>query len=76
MRGEHVRLIVLAEAVALAVRDWSPPPELEDVTRAAMTVSLSNAMVAGEERVGPIRATVAAAGLRRRRTIPVSAGAE
>ena len=56
MRGEHGRLIVLTEPVALAVRDWSPPPELEDVTRAAMTVLLSNAMVAGEERVGPIRA--------------------
>jgi predicted ATPase/DNA-binding SARP family transcriptional activator len=56
IRGEHGRLIVLTEAVAEAMRDWTPSPELEDVTRAAMTVLLSNAMVAGEERTGPIRA--------------------
>jgi predicted ATPase/DNA-binding SARP family transcriptional activator len=56
MRGEHGRLIVLAEAVAEAVRDWTPPPELIDITRGAMTVLLSHAMVAGQERVGPIRA--------------------
>ena len=56
MRGEHGRLIVLTEGVADAVRDWRPPPELEDVTRAAMTILMSNSMIAGEERIGPIRA--------------------
>ncbi|HET6870708.1 MAG TPA: BTAD domain-containing putative transcriptional regulator [Solirubrobacteraceae bacterium] len=55
MRGEHGRLIVLTEAVAGAVGDWRPPPELEDVTRAAMLVQLSNAMIAGGERIAPIR---------------------
>lgn len=55
IRGEHGRLIMLTEAVAGAVRDWRPPPELQDVTRAAMSVLLSNAMIAGAERIGPIR---------------------
>jgi predicted ATPase/DNA-binding SARP family transcriptional activator len=56
IRGEHGRLIVLTEAVANAARGWMPPPELADITRGAMTVLLSNAMIAGEERVAPIRA--------------------
>jgi len=56
MRGEHGRLIVLTDAVADAVVDWTPTPELTDVTRGAMTVLLSNAMVAGQERTSPIRA--------------------
>ena len=56
MRGEHARLIVLTEGVADAVRDWQPPPDQEDVTRAAMTILMSNSMIAGEERIGPIRA--------------------
>jgi hypothetical protein len=56
LRGEHARLIALAGSVANAVRDWSPPAELEDVTRAAMSVLLSNAVIVGDERIGPIRA--------------------
>ncbi|HET7051614.1 MAG TPA: BTAD domain-containing putative transcriptional regulator [Solirubrobacteraceae bacterium] len=63
IRGEHGRLIVLARGVADAVRDWRPPPELEDVTRAAMTILLSNAMIAGDERIGPIREMVQRLGL-------------
>jgi hypothetical protein len=55
IRGEHGRLIVLTDPVADAVRDWHPPPGLEDVTRAAMSVQLTNAMVGGEERIAPIR---------------------
>ena len=58
IRGEHGRLVVLAHAVADAVRDWQPPVELEDATRGAATILLSNAMFAGEERVGPIRALI------------------
>ncbi len=58
IRGEHGRLIVLTETVGDAVRDWRPPPELEDVTRAAMTVLLTNAMVGGEERIAPIRSVL------------------
>ncbi len=56
IRGEHGRLIVLTDPVADAVRDWRPPRELEDVTRAAMIVQLTHAMIGGEERIAPIRA--------------------
>ncbi|HJS96211.1 MAG TPA: BTAD domain-containing putative transcriptional regulator, partial [Solirubrobacteraceae bacterium] len=56
IRGEHGRLIALTDAVADAVRDWRPPPELADITRAAMTVQLTNAMIGTEDRIAPIRA--------------------
>jgi predicted ATPase/DNA-binding SARP family transcriptional activator len=56
IRGEHGRLIGLTAAVTEAIGNWEPPPELRDVTRAAMTLLLSNAMVAGEPRVAPVRA--------------------
>jgi predicted ATPase/DNA-binding SARP family transcriptional activator len=62
IRGEHGRLIALTDAVAGAVVEWRPPPELEDVTRAAMAVQLTNAMVGGEERVAPIRDMLARLG--------------
>ncbi len=58
IRGEHARLIALSEAIADAVRDWRPPPELEDVTRAALAVQLTNVMIGGEERIAPIRAAL------------------
>src|SRR5262249_25580892 len=43
MRGEHGRLFALTRAIADAVRDWTPPPELQDAARAAFAISLSNA---------------------------------
>ena len=55
IRGEHARLVLLAEAVADAVVGWEPPAELENATRAAMAIMLSNVMIAGEERIGPLR---------------------
>jgi predicted ATPase/DNA-binding SARP family transcriptional activator len=62
MRGEHARLIVLADAVADLVSDWRPAPELEDVTRAAMAILLTNTMVAGHQRTAPIWALLRALG--------------
>ncbi len=56
IRGEHARLVSLVGAVADTVRGWEPPRELENVTRAAMAIVLSNASIAGEERIGPLRA--------------------
>src|SRR5262249_13090934 len=55
LRGEHTRLLALGSAIADAVDGWTPPPELEDATRAAMAIALSNAMVTIDERTGPIR---------------------
>jgi predicted ATPase len=55
MRGEHLRLIVLARAVADAVRGWLPPPDLVNVARAAVAITLNNSMmIGGGEADGPM----------------------
>ena len=56
IRGEHVRVLVLAEAVAAALRDWQPPPELADATRAAVAVTLNNTLRTGGASSGPLLA--------------------
>jgi predicted ATPase/DNA-binding SARP family transcriptional activator len=55
IRGEHARLIVLTAAVGNAIRDWQPPPELEDTARAALAMTLTNAMVTVNDRSEPLR---------------------
>ena len=62
IRGEHARLIALTGAVADAVRDWQPPPELEDTARAALVMTLMNAMVTVDRRSEPIRELLARLG--------------
>ena len=42
MRGEHIRLLALAEAVSDALVDWAPPPELADAARGAVAITLSS----------------------------------
>ena len=55
MRGEHLRLLVLAGAVAEAVRGWLPPPDLADAARAAVAITLNNSMmIGGGEADGPL----------------------
>jgi hypothetical protein len=56
IRGEHARVIHLTTAVGETVRDWVPPPELEDVARAAIAVTLTHAMVTVDKGSGPLRA--------------------
>jgi len=56
LRGEHARLLVLADAVADALRDWRPPPQLEDITGAAIALILANSMMAGGKRTGQLQA--------------------
>jgi predicted ATPase/DNA-binding SARP family transcriptional activator len=57
MRGEHLRLVVLARAVAEAVRGWLPPPDLADAARAAVAITLNNSMmIGGGEADGPMMA--------------------
>jgi predicted ATPase/DNA-binding SARP family transcriptional activator len=55
MRGEHLRLIAVAGAVAEAIRGWRPPPDLADAARAAVAITLNNSiMIGGREADGPL----------------------
>ena len=54
MRGEHLRLLVLSEAVADALRDWTPPPELADAARAAVAITLSNTLMMSSQLGTPL----------------------
>jgi tetratricopeptide (TPR) repeat protein len=56
VRGEHTRLLVLADAVVDAIGDWQPPPELEGAMGAALSVTLANSLIAGGQRVGKLQA--------------------
>jgi predicted ATPase/DNA-binding SARP family transcriptional activator len=57
LRGEHIRLLALADAVTDGIGDdWQPPPQLHDEARAAITVMLTNTMIAGGERFGRLQA--------------------
>jgi predicted ATPase/DNA-binding SARP family transcriptional activator len=57
MRGEHLRLIALAGAVAEALRDWLPPADLAHAARAAVAVTVNNSMmIGGGEADGPMMA--------------------
>jgi predicted ATPase/DNA-binding SARP family transcriptional activator len=47
MRGEHLRLVTLAGAVAEAVRGWLPPPDLANAARAAVAITVNNSMMIG-----------------------------
>jgi predicted ATPase len=56
LRGEHIRLLTLADAVTDALRDWQPPPELHEATSAAVAIMLTNIMIAGGERFAQLQA--------------------
>ena len=57
MRGEHLRLVVLAGAVGEAVRGWLPPPDLAGAARSAVAITINNSMmISGGEADGPMMA--------------------
>ena len=58
LRGEHVRLLVLADAVADAIGDWEPPPDLADVARGAVAITLSNSLITGATSRVPLLVTL------------------
>ena len=45
MRGEHIRLLTIAQAVSDALHDWVPPPESADAARAAVAITLSSSLM-------------------------------
>jgi predicted ATPase/DNA-binding SARP family transcriptional activator len=58
IRGEHLRLIALVDAVADAIGDWDPPPELRDATSGAIGIMLINSVISGTERFGELQAAL------------------
>jgi predicted ATPase/DNA-binding SARP family transcriptional activator len=54
--GDHARVFVLSEAVALAIRGWTPPPDLADTARIAIAVTVNNAMIGDSRYVEELRA--------------------
>ena len=58
VRGEHARLIVLAAAVADALSDWRPPPDLMDDARAATMITLSNSLMTNAAGSGQLVAVL------------------
>jgi len=56
LRGEHIRVIVLAEAVTEALRDWTPPADLLDQACGAVMITLSTSLMTGGPSSGPLRA--------------------
>ncbi|MGY2877086.1 putative ATPase/DNA-binding SARP family transcriptional activator [Marmoricola sp. URHA0025 HA25] len=54
--GDHARVFVLAEAVADAVRGWTPPPAAADAARIAIAVTVNNAMIGNSTYVEELRA--------------------
>lgn len=63
IRGEHGRLIAVSGAVAEAIDGWTPPPAVADPARAAMAITLTNAWITREERIGPVRDLLGRVGL-------------
>ncbi|HEY3880345.1 MAG TPA: BTAD domain-containing putative transcriptional regulator [Trebonia sp.] len=49
IRGEHLRLITLVQAIADVLAGWTPPPDLADTARGAVAVTLNNSMMTGGE---------------------------
>ncbi len=68
IRGEHVRVLVLADAVFDAIGDWHPPPELRDAIHSATAIMMANSMVGGGERLTRMRATLRRLGAGSRRS--------
>jgi predicted ATPase/DNA-binding SARP family transcriptional activator len=58
IRGEHFRLLVLAGAVAGALRGWRPGPDLADAARAAVVMTMANAIMVGSDSLGPLAAVL------------------
>jgi predicted ATPase/DNA-binding SARP family transcriptional activator len=56
LRGEHIRVIVLAEAVTEALLDWAPPPDLLEQTCGAVMITLTTSLMTGGTSSGPLRA--------------------
>lgn len=55
LRGEHARLLVLADTISETLRDWEPPPELADAARISAADVLSNSLMAASTGAEALR---------------------
>ncbi|BCJ37783.1 SARP family transcriptional regulator [Actinocatenispora thailandica] len=56
LRGDHLRLIALGDAIGASLAGWTPPPELVEVTRGALVTTLMNVMTILEDELSlPLR---------------------
>lgn len=60
--GDHARLIVLIDAVAQVVDGWTPPDEIADAARVALSITINNAMVGAPGHAESLRASLRALG--------------
>ncbi|OAA25819.1 putative ATPase [Frankia sp. EI5c] len=59
IRGEHLRILVLAEAISGAFRGWEPPAAVVPGALAAAAAVLRGGMALGESDIAPVREFVA-----------------
>jgi tetratricopeptide (TPR) repeat protein len=55
IRGEHARMLAIADAITGVLAGWQPPAALEGVAGAAIAILLTNTMIAGGGRIGQLR---------------------
>jgi predicted ATPase/DNA-binding SARP family transcriptional activator len=63
IRGEHIRILVIAQAVADTLRDWRPTPDLAAETRGAVAITLTNSLMTGAATAGELHAILKRLGL-------------
>ncbi len=62
IRGDHARIFVLTEAVCEVLGGWTPPDELADAARIAVSVTINNAMIGDQAQVDALRDVLRALG--------------
>jgi len=53
-----MRLLALVDAVADAIGDWQPPPELNEVASGAIAVMMTNSVIGSSETFGELQAVL------------------
>lgn len=55
IRGDHSRVFAHRLAISQVVAGWTPPPQLIEVARAAMLITIMNIMIIADRSVDPVR---------------------
>lgn len=55
IRGDHSRVFAHRLAISQVVTGWTPPPQLIEVARAAMLITIMNIMIIADRSVDPVR---------------------